>query len=1002
MTSILRTASSIRSPSTKVVDPCVWPLRGLVVAAFVLLAIVWPRELRAAPTEARVEAVNLELTVWRGGDRPPDRKRVPRRRALVDGVANYELARPAAAGERLVLLDFAEFMTEQPEDLDEVALSTYVAGPAERARMRIHEVRVDGAIVEHRRVGSRRDLVVVLPAGAERVRIEYSVEVPHRYWPLGCVWRRCSLSGAVAPLPSEPAEGGLWLPKAGRVITPTHWTLDAVRFGAVPDWVPGTAPTKAQDKALAKQELIVTREAVDPRAPIAYPSIFWGRRWHHTEVWHRGVRIRVLHMEPRPGDRYPNENILHPIRDAAGHVVSIAKDSIDMAAAVGIEPPPDSELVVVQGPLRTEVAQFHPTAVMVSDHYLALLATKRLAKFHDIMVARSIADLLAYGHFAGRQSGSVDLWLPSALGVALAQLWQRQRDLRDEYAIDLLASFTFVPTIDRFLYTGQAAFSSAYFRGVEDEMPVRYHPLYFANELPTGRRIHEKLIDLIGERDIATLYAELAAEPASDPQLVAEQVWGRELGWFFDQWLGPYPEVDYAIAEVNSKRLKTGRWRHEIVVARDAEHPLVEPVQLYLVERGGQDHYLAWNGEAAPGAELVDQPAKAEHRFVIETDEKLKIVRLDPRRRLLQTSRLPVGRFNRGDNNDPLFNDRVPAKARFLYTGFGLSVAASEFATATTPQARINAVTAFVLFEASLQRDLRKTINLQAFTDRETNVGGGAAVNFYFGKKRNRQRRQLRLRTGVGVSWLNTRGLDKAGGVRLSESMRLVHDNRKFTLWPERGHVISGGVSTSQTVRVDGATDHRFAADVDLGWTQLWPVAHHHVIATRLEGSMVLPMFSELEFRSLNRGGGIGGLAGFSGNELFGLGVALAQLEYRHVIVDDLRLPLVNLVWLRSFGGAVYGGIETISACESYAGWFGRDSWYGQVGYALSARMQLLGVTPQFIRLDFAFPLGRRTGQVCLGETFPDYLAEAQGRPPEDAQRLLPRVNINLTFTQPF
>jgi hypothetical protein len=957
---------------------------------------------RPASSEARVQNVRVELDVWRGGDPSPAGRKIPRRRAEVEGRATYVLAQPATAGQELILLDYAEVLTEEPVQLDEIALSTYVAGISERARTIVSSVHTGDRVLDSRRAGARRDLVIELEAGTTEVTVEYRVEVPHRYWPLGCVWRRCSLSGAIAPLPSEPAVGGLWLPSAGRVITPVEWEIERVRFGAVPSWVPGTEPTREQSRALEGQELVVTREATDPRAPIAYPSIFWGPRWHHSDLWHRGVHVRVLHINARPGSQYPKEHILHPIRDVAGHVLSIATDAIDIAALVGVEPPPDAMLTVVQGPLRSDVSMFHPTAVMVSDQYLELLATKRLAKFHDIQVARSVCDVLAYAWFAGRHDASTDLWLEGAFAVALAQLWQRARDLRDEYAVDLLASFTFVPSIDSFLYTGQAAFSSAYFRGIEDQMPVRQHPLFFANELPTGRRIHEKLADLLEDSQLAAFYAKMAENPESDPQRIAEQVWGRELGWFFDQWLGPYPEVDYAITDVRSSKRDDGGWHHEITVTRDGDRPLVESVQLYVTGRGGEDHYLVWNGEAAPGAPLLEQPRKIEHVFELDTQRRLSSVRLDPRARLVETSRIPTSPHNRGDNNDPLFNNRVPYQARFIYTGFGLEVAASEFATARTAQARLNAISTFFAFEASLRRDLRRTGNFVFFKDLETIVGGSAAGNFYFGDKRNRQRRRVRLRAGASVAWLNESGLDHAGGMRLIESLRIMDDTRKFSLWPERGHVLGGGISLSQTVRLDGSTDHRYALDLDFGWAQMWPLAHHHVLASLIDTSFVIPLASQLEFRSLNRGGGIAGLSGFTSSELFGRAVARAALEYRHVIVDDLRIPLLNLIFVRTISGALFGGVSTLSGCDSYAGWFGRGHWYGQVGYGLAARVQWFGVVPQFLRVDVAVPLGRKPGLQCLGETFPDYLGEIQGIDPAEVQRLLPPFNINVTFNQPF
>ncbi|MFV8756086.1 hypothetical protein ACNOYE_36505 [Nannocystaceae bacterium ST9] len=988
----------------------------LLLAASSFVGLAWagppdPSEPVEAIDEARVAAVELDATIWRGGEQPPGRKRIPKRRAEVEGQARYRLSEPARAGQALVLLDFAEILTELPRELDEIALSTYVSGAREYSRTDVLAVVDDrGRPLEWERRGSRRDLVVELPAGLDALTIEYRVAVPHRYWPLGCVWRRCSLAGAAAPLPSEPARGGVWLPPGGRVPSPVEWTILGVRFGSVPDWQPGSEPTPEQAKALSDDELIVSASALEPDTPIAYPSIYWGPRWHRTEQWIQGVRVRVFHIDPRPGDVFPTEKLMHPIADVAGHAQAIAGEAIDLAAAVGIAVPPDTALTIVQGPLRSDIAQFHPTSIALSDQYLELLRTKRFAKFHDVVLARTVFDMFGYGHFAGHHDASTDLWLSGALGVALTQLWQRRRELRDEYAGDLLASFTFVPAIDRFLYTGQAAFSSAYFRGSEDEMPIRVHPLFFANALPTGRRIHEKLSDLMPELELGRFYTRMIADPDRDPVTTLEQVWGHELHWFFEQWLGDYPEVDWAVERVVSEPRSDGGYRTTITVVRDADRPMIEPVQVYVVERGGAEHFLVWNGEAAPGEPLLDQPRVARHRFEIDTARKLAVVRIDPRNRIVQTSRVPVGRFNRGNNNDPLFNDRRPAKARFVYSGFGFAVAASEFRTALASQdygAAFNSLSLLAAFETSLRRDLRETFNFTAFSDRETWVGGGAALNLWFGEKRNRQRRRTRLRFGGTGSWLTQSGLDRRGGLRLTESVGLFHDTRKYGLAPERGYMLGASVTASQVVRLEsGQNDDRYSLDFDVGWAQSFPLAHHHVLATRLDASIVVPIGSQPEFRSLNRGGGIGGLTGFTSNELFGRGLLIAALEYRHTIIDDLRIPLLNFLWLRSIGGVAFGGVASLSSCDSLKGWFGRDSWYGYYGYGLTANMQIFGVTPQFIRIDVSAPIGRESTE-CMGQLLPNYIArrrsERTGEPYDpDLKVRLPPVNVNVSFNQPF
>ena len=123
--------------------------------------------------------------------------------------------------------------------------------------------------------------------------------------------------------------------------------------------------------------------------------------------------------------------------------------------------------------------------------------------------------------------------------------------------------------------------------------------------------------------------------------------------------------------------------------------------------------------------------------------------------------------------------------------------------------------------------------------------------------------------------------------------------------------------------------------------------------------------------------------------------------EYRHVFLNNLRANVGNVVWWMGLGGATFVGAATASSCESYRGWFSRESWRFNAGYGLFAYTHLLGVAPQFLRLDVAFPFGRRPS-TCLGEELPSFLAVRQGLDAGQAERLLPELNVNLTFGQPF
>lgn len=954
----------------------------MLLCGIVCWAVLWSRPARAA-SEATVTGVDVSLQIVEGGGRRPGGQRVPRTQSWVRGRATYDLDAPAEAGQTLVLLDFAAFLRDDPSELDEAALAGYVNGPFDAGALEI--IASDGATAIERR-GPRRDVVATLVPGRTSVTLEYVVTVPSRPWPFGCVRRACSLSGAIAPLPSVPARGGRHLPSDGRVVQPARWRVESVNLlGELP-----TAALTVRRSAQTTSARVIVSSGDGAR--MAYPSVFWAPRWRHTRVVRDGVEIDVFHRRPRPSGRTPAETRLQYWRDLPGHVALMAEEMVSLLT--GTHPlPAGTHVKAVVGPLRSEISQAHPSTLIVSDQALELLPAGRFEKFHLEAIARGWADVLSMSMLVDAHDPSTDLWLSGAIAMALLDLWRAHRDHADEFAADILRNLTFVPAVDRFLYTQQAAFSQTYFRGVEDDLPLRNHPLWFAHALPTGRRLHGKLTDTIGVQRVGRFYDTLLDDLSADPLAVAERTYGHSLGWFFDQWLGTYPEVDYWVGDVRSVPI-AGGWEHTIVVHKRSRRPLVEPVQVLVTDKDGGSQYVVWNGQAGSGDTVDQEPLQGTHTFVVRTSAKLDAVRLDPRKRLVQTPIEP-------DNVDPVFNDRDRPTFRFLYTGAGLSVAASEFVNAGTPSARFNAIAGFAAFEASLRRDLRRTGHLLVARDRESIVAVGSGVNLWWGKKANAQRRRGRVRMFFTGGWLSDGSLDPAGGVRLTERVSVIHDTRRFGWWPERGRRLTLGVMARQTLRDrEGQSDARIDMATDAAWIHLWPIAHDHVVATQVRGELVVPLVGDPEFRALTRVGGIGGLSGYAADEAFGLAQMAVQAEYRHVFIRNLHVNGAHLFYGRSLGGAAIVGAATTSRCEGYGGWFGAESWYAHVGYGLTARLSILGVSPQIFKVEASVPLVRRNGVRCLGQVLPDFLAERQGLP--DANVLLPPFNINVLFNQNF
>ncbi len=75
-------------------------------------------------------------------------------------------------------------------------------------------------------------------------------------------------------------------------------------------------------------------------------------------------------------------------------------------------------------------------------------------------------------------------------------------------------------------------------------------------------------------REILRAYYErhrLSHVTESEFRAVAEDVSGRELDWFFDQWLHTTATLDYAIDDATVEALPDGGWRTRVVVTREGE-----------------------------------------------------------------------------------------------------------------------------------------------------------------------------------------------------------------------------------------------------------------------------------------------------------------------------------------------------------------------------------------------------------------------------------------------
>jgi hypothetical protein len=869
--------------------------------------------------------------------------RVDNRAHTVDGVARITIEnRGARPLDTLWLWRFPERLAERSPALNDYNFYWIYPYRFNPGGMRTGAVTVDGRaqsveVVDHPRAGRGTLLRVTLdrpiaPGARAELAVEFQTRVPERYGRFGCFRATCVLDGGFYPMLAAGGAAGDAGPDLDAPPARASYrvTLSVPR--------PSDAIINGELRAVASTRPL-TVELGESRhlALVVGPP-----RLRTIETEHRGVRIVLYTASFAPPPPSPDGAILPYLPpDRGGHMIRTAQESIDLLAELG-RPLPES-VRLYEGALRVEVAESLPGFTLVSDQAFAIFPLQRFLKFHEFELARAIYAGVAEARAASGSERRDDLgWAPEVAAGWLVDAYTVRSFQREEWAGQILRVWGFIPAIDRIIYAPQVPFASAYFYTLEDPDPLRDSLAQFNNARPRGRLIYAKLRDVAGDDGIGVIVRrQLDGAPLRQ---IAADVTRQPLDWFFTQWLGPYPAVDYRITSVKTDLVEGKQWRHLITVEKRGDDPPVEPVELRVRDRQGHTATRSWDGRGRT------------HTFVfVELGPKLRTVELDPRGRLVEN--LP------GANDDLRFDDRRPPRWKFVYNNFG------------------GLVTLFPTFGLDLSLnfslapilDIKNSYSFIIYHSIATQIG----VSFSYARSFGRKITAARLSQDVGAS-VTVRRLDPQfgfpincppkmtcsnPGTGLALSVGWGYDDRLFVWEPQRANTFGVGVGYGLIALDSGRALSQVT--VSASGEIIRRIADGHGIAASLVGGIT---FGDLQLpQQMQFAGGAGGLRGYAIDELAGRAVIFGRVEYRHVFVHSLDWNLLHVLYVRGIGGGLFAEGAAFSNCGSYA--MRPEGLAADVGYTLRIFGDWLGVSQTTLNIDLGVPLVHET-RACFGNTY--------------------------------
>ncbi|MCP4605004.1 MAG: M1 family metallopeptidase [Proteobacteria bacterium] len=774
------------------------------------------------------------------------------------------------------------------------------------------------------------------PGTTGTLHLDFRVKIPKRRGRFGR-WRGViSLGGGWFPRPLSDLTGQKLEQPPDLIEADVRLSLPARRGAVLHDRVfPWNPKARIIESKELKSETVVL--IVMDLMEVTEKKYDWGKAIHV----HRELRKKKAEWKDTRGsdDSLPSGLPDLGEVDISDRLFNIVGNTASMVRELAPEHPFPDQLVLVDIPAWDRLVQLGPGPVIVSDRLWRIMPVEKGLWFHDLQVVRIVGTqflLSAIRRFEHLEHRYVTA---DMVGSRLAKNYSRDVHKASTTVKEMIGFASFIPTIDNILYAPQVPFREAYSQSIEEIDLLRDEPWRFMNRLPRGKRILGKLEDLVGTEKAEQLVIDLLGGEKRFNDSLSNEL-GEDPHWFFEQWYGDYPRVNYRLGTCEDIQLGDGRIQHRVEIVREGE-VIREPVTVRIIDEDDVSYEVTWDGDGRTG--VVEWTSKA----------PIDQVEVDPHGRLVEAAELTAD-HPLADNYDHL-SWRPPMLTRLLFWGDLMS---------GDPYIEVG-------FSLRRRYDVTNSIALfGGYTPRS--YGGSIGYYRYFGPKRTLNSRSWFLGHILGVTRYRkvvdavpelpeeTRFAATAGSLRLVVG----RDNRSYFYDPLSGLAFWASASYSL-----GQDDERRTVQVGRFSSNLIGLlspAVRHTFAlslgvTSLVGNPAAAQLTTLSIRQI--------LRGFEVDETYGRVGLYAVTEYRHTLFDAVSLTAPHMSWFDRFQGVLFLGGGTISLPSDYSRLFRRDRIYTEVGYGLRVHTLTFGVQQYILGLDFAYVLTPIKRQRELAQT---------------------------------